>query len=62
MNQIASKIDEETKKTVAAFTIPQNIQAVNTPPSSGYRRQKVDTDVGSFMVDIISADDKQLVG
>ena len=53
---ISKKLDEETKKAEAAFTIPQNVPVNNSPPSSGYQRQQVQTELGSFLVSIISAD------
>lgn len=33
-----------------------NVTASNTPPGSGYSRQRVKTDIGEFVVDIIAAD------
>lgn len=56
LTKLNKDIDSEKNKIVAAFVIPENLQAINTPPSSGYRRQRVDLDIGSYMVDIISAD------
>lgn len=50
------KIKEENDKLAASFQVPQNIPQNNIPPSSGYRRQQVQVDSGSFMVDIVSAD------
>jgi len=40
----------------ASFTIPASIPAQDTPPSSGYSRQRVSTDIGEFLVDIVTAD------
>lgn len=37
-------------------TIPQNVTTNNTPPGSGYSRQYVKNDYGTYMVDIIAAD------
>lgn len=42
--------------TVAQATIPANVPAANEPPSSGYRRQKVNVDGTDFLVDIVAAD------
>lgn len=56
---IDKKIKEENDKLqqqAAAVKIPENVPVNNTPPSSGYRRQQVQVDSGSFMVDIITAD------
>lgn len=54
--QMISQIESEKDKITSSFVVPQNVQSSNSPPASGYSRQKVDTDIGSFMVDIISAD------
>jgi hypothetical protein len=40
----------------AAGAVPGNVPANNTPPDSGYRRQAVETDVGTFVVDVVAAD------
>lgn len=50
------KIEEEKQKTAETFKIPENVIADNKPPAGGYRRQKVTLDIGTFLVDIISAD------
>jgi len=56
LSDLNKQIDEEKKKIASSFVIPQNVQSSNSPPSSGYQRQMVDTDIGSFMVDIVTAD------
>jgi exopolysaccharide biosynthesis protein len=48
-------VDEQSKIT-ATFSIPANVISQNSPPASGYSRQKVSTDVGDFLIDIVSAD------
>jgi exopolysaccharide biosynthesis protein len=53
---LSAQIKSETEKTAATFKIPENLPVVNTPPSTGHQRQKVQTDFGDFLVDIISAD------
>lgn len=53
---LGNQIDEEKQKILASFQIPANLPANNTPPGSGYNRQLVKSDVGEFMVDIVSAD------
>lgn len=50
---IAKQTDKLTKVSVPA---PQNIAVNNQPPGSGYSRQKVKTDFGEFIVDIVAAD------
>ena len=47
---------QNTKDSLASVTIPASVAVNNTPPSSGYSRQSVASDVGIFMVDIITAD------
>jgi hypothetical protein len=42
--------------SVSAPAIPANVPAVNDPPASGFRRQKVTVGSDSFLVDIVSAD------
>lgn len=39
-----------------AFVIPANVPESNTPPGSGFSRQSVNTDVGTFLIDLIAAD------
>ncbi len=56
LDLLSSDIKKKTDEIAAAYRIPDNLTSSNSPPSSGYQRQKVVTDSGSFMVDIISAD------
>lgn len=51
-----TSIKQEKEKITTAFLAPQNLPTENAPPSSGYRRQLVHTDLGDFMLDIITAD------
>ena len=53
---LSSNIKKKTDEINASYKIPESITASNSPPVSGYQRQKVTTDTGSFMVDLISAD------
>jgi len=54
---IDKRVDEERAKNVAQSpVVAANIETSNTPPESGLKRQAVDTDVGRFQVDILSAD------
>ncbi len=48
-------LDTEKTKLTSSSKIPENVVVNNTPPASGYGRQVVSTDVGSFTVDIVSA-------
>lgn len=54
--ELNKNIDQENQKAAASFKIPENVTQSNTPPSGGYSRQKVSTDIGEYLVDIISAD------
>lgn len=48
---------EISKKQVAAAPpIPANVAAIQEAPSSGYRRQSVTTEFGTYLVDVIAAD------
>ena len=54
--QLEKDIKTKQLEIANSFQIPQNIGTNNAPPSSGYQRQVVESDKGSFMVDIIVAD------
>ena len=56
LTSLIQQIENEQSKIAASFTIPTNVPSSNSPPSSGYGRQTVNTDIGSFLVDIISGD------
>ncbi|MBI2641277.1 phosphodiester glycosidase family protein [Candidatus Roizmanbacteria bacterium] len=56
LKDLTAKIQQEQQKIASSFVIPTNLPSSNSPPSSGYSRQAVQTDAGSFMVDIVSAD------
>lgn len=54
---LTKNIQAENERLAAqAPTIAANLPKSNTPPGSGSQRQVVETDVGSFQVDIIAAD------
>lgn len=53
--ELEKQIKEQEEKLASSFKIPANIPSNNTPPSSGYNRQQVQTNTGSFMVDIVTA-------
>ena len=46
----------EQQKIAATFVIPANVPANNAPPGSGFSRQSVTADSGTYLVDIIAAD------
>ncbi len=56
LKQLADGIKQEQDKIAATFVIPDNVPTKNAAPGSGYSRQQVQSDVGTFLVDIISAD------
>lgn len=56
LKTFVAQIQNEKQKIEASFSIPANVPANNTPPSSGYGKQVVKTDLGEFLVDIVTAD------
>lgn len=56
LSTLKQNLAKEREKISTTFTIAENVPAQNTPPGSGYARQRVSTDFGDFLVDIISAD------
>ncbi|MDQ5951474.1 MAG: hypothetical protein QG639_755 [Patescibacteria group bacterium] len=48
--------DLQAQLAAAVAPIPDNLPASNAPPASGYSRQTVNTEVGQFVVDILTAD------
>ena len=50
------QIDAEETKVTSTFSIPTNVPTNNAPPGSGYSRQQVTTDAGTFMVSLVAAD------
>lgn len=56
LTRLNDEIKKKQAEVASSFTIPQNIAVNNNPPGSGYSRQAVQIDIGTYMVDIISAD------
>jgi hypothetical protein len=61
--ELTGKIKTESDKIAAAAVPksaggvnPANVPVNNTAPGSGYSRQSVKTDIGTFVVDIVAAD------
>ncbi|PIR61497.1 MAG: hypothetical protein COU66_03525 [Candidatus Pacebacteria bacterium CG10_big_fil_rev_8_21_14_0_10_44_11] len=61
----ASAVITELKKNIVTLQTqtkgnpvlsPESLPVVNTPPASGYSRQTVQTELGQFVVDILTAD------
>jgi exopolysaccharide biosynthesis protein len=49
-------VEAENAKLAASFSIPAAVPVSNKPPDSGYSRQQVQLDIGTYMVSIVSAD------
>lgn len=59
LDELTKKIEAEKQRIAATITTAKAVidaPVNNTAPSSGYSRQKVSTDIGEFVVDIIAAD------
>ncbi|MEK7533933.1 MAG: phosphodiester glycosidase family protein [Patescibacteria group bacterium] len=56
LESLNNQIRQQQEKLVSQFVIPQNVPTKNLPPASGYSRQQVKADIGTFLVDIITAD------
>ncbi|MDO8741831.1 MAG: phosphodiester glycosidase family protein [Candidatus Roizmanbacteria bacterium] len=56
LNLLSTNIDKEKAEIIASFQIPANVPENNTPPGSGFQQQVVKSDVGDFLVDIVTAD------
>lgn len=56
LNTIAAEITKEEQKVATEFTIPKNVPVNNAPPSAGFARQQVKIDIGTYLVDVVSAD------
>lgn len=56
LTNLDKQIAAENTKVATTFSIPATTKASNTAPDSGYSRQRVSTEVGDFLVDIVSAD------
>lgn len=55
LNQNIKK-EQEKRAQAQAKGIPANVQTNNSPPGSGYKRQYVKNEYGTYMVDIFVAD------
>ncbi len=54
--KLKGDIASEQEKIASTFTIPANVPANNAPPGAGFSRQSVNSDIGTYLVDIIAAD------
>lgn len=53
---LRSNIKTEHDKIASSFVIPANVAQSNAPPGSGFSRQSVSVDIGTYLVDIVAAD------
>jgi len=56
LTSFRSSIKTEADKIASAFIIPANVPESNAPPGSGFSRQSVHADIGTYLVDIVAAD------
>lgn len=56
LSLLQKDIEAQRQKTAVSPQTIQNATAVNPPPDSGHRRQQVQSEVGSFVVDVVTAD------
>ncbi len=54
--KLATGIESALVKLAASFVIPANVVQSNTPPGSGYSRQSVSLDIGTYLVSLVAAD------
>lgn len=55
-NKLSDDIKKEEARLATLIKIPANVVEKNTPPTSGYSKQKVVVGDNSYLVDIIAAD------
>jgi hypothetical protein len=53
---LTGSIEAEFDRIASQFVIPQNVPTSNTPPGSGYARQRVSTEIGDYLVSIVTVD------
>lgn len=56
LTTLSTNIDKKQTEIASTFQIPANVPVNNTPPGSGYSRQTVHSEVGDFLVDIVTGD------
>ncbi len=56
LEQSIEKTEQELADVAAQMEIPASVPESSTPPDSGYSRQKVTTETGSYQVSLIAAD------
>ncbi len=53
---LRTNIKTEQDKIASTFVIPANVAQSNIAPGSGFSRQSVEADIGTYLVDIVAAD------
>lgn len=56
LSSLRAGIKAEKDKIAASFVIPANVTQSNSAPGSGFSRQSVTSDTGTYLVDIVAAD------
>ncbi len=56
LKALGSEIDKKQAEIAASFVIPSSAVSDNSLPGNGYRRQRVSTDIGDYLVDLVAAD------
>jgi len=56
LSSLDKDIEDMKVKLSASITIPANVSENNVAPASGFSRQAVKSDIGTFLVDIVAAD------
>lgn len=56
LTDLGESLTQKKEEVVSSFSIPESVPVNNQAPSSGYRRQQVTTDTGTFMVSVVAAD------
>lgn len=56
LTALDSDITDTNAKLAASFVIPPNVPENNAAPASGFSRQSVKNDIGTYLVDIVAAD------
>jgi hypothetical protein len=56
LTPLKKEIDTEQVRIASTFKIPDNVPVNNTAPGSGYARQQVELEIGTYMVSVVAAD------
>jgi hypothetical protein len=56
LSQLQAEIQTIEQEIAASFEIPESVPKSNAPPGSGYSRQQVNTEIGTFLVSMIAVD------